>query len=170
MSLLPTLALAAAVFAAGAAAADPRDEARVRQIALGIPTNVDLRNFDAIQPLFADPVVIDYTSLWGGEPQTMGPAELMTAWRGIVPGFDATWHEISDLQVKVAGDRATASSKVDGRHWLGDQVWRPIGRYDFEFVRQGGAWKVTRMTLTVTEERGDRKLVDQARERAAARR
>lgn len=170
MSLLPTLVLAtAAALAAGAAAADPRDEARVRQIALGIPTNVDLRNFDAIEPLFADPVVIDYTSLWGGEPQTMRPAELMTAWRGIVPGFDATWHEISDLQVKVTGDRASATSRVDGRHWLGEQVWRPIGRYDFEFVRQGGAWKVTRMTLTVTEEQGDRKLVDQARARAAGR-
>jgi hypothetical protein len=168
MSLLPTLVLAAAVLAAGAAAADPKDEARVRQIALGIPTNVDLRNFDAIEPLFADPVVIDYTSLWGGEPQTMSPRALMDAWRGIVPGFDATWHEISDLQVKVNGDRATATSRVDGRHWLGEQVWRPIGRYDFQFARQGGAWKVTRMTLVVTEERGDRKLVDEARRRTAA--
>jgi hypothetical protein len=150
------------------AAADPREEARVRQTVLSIPTNIDMRNFEAVEPLFADPVVIDYTSLWGGEPASQTPRELMTAWRGIVPGFDATWHEISDLKVQVSGDTATASSNVDGRHWLGEKVWRPIGRYDFKLAKQQGRWRVTHMTLTVTREEGDRALVQQAQARAAA--
>ncbi len=162
------LAAALTMSAAMPAAADPREDARVRQTVLSIPTNIDLRNFEAVEPLFADPVVIDYTSLWGGEPARQSPRELMTAWRGIVPGFDATWHEITDLKVQVNGDTATASSKVDGRHWLGDKVWRPIGRYDFKLAKQQGRWKVTHMTLTVTREEGDRALVQQAQARAAA--
>lgn len=167
---MPVALAAAAVLGAAAApdasAADPREEARVRQTVLAIPTNIDIRRFDAVEPLFADRVVIDYTSLWGGEPQTMTPAELMASWRGIVPGFDATWHEISDLQVGVNGDAARATSKVDGRHWLDGRVWRPVGRYDFQLAKQQGAWKVTRMTLTVTEEQGDRALVTEAQARA----
>jgi hypothetical protein len=163
------LALASSTAGESPARADPREEARVRQTVLSIPTNIDMRNFDAVEPLFADPVVIDYTSLWGGEPSRMSPGELMTAWRGIVPGFDATWHEITNLKVQVTGDTAKASSNVDGRHWLGEQVWRPIGRYDFRLARQDGRWRVTHMTLTVTREEGDRALVDQARARAAAR-
>jgi hypothetical protein len=169
-----TLALVSAVLlAAGAAApalaADPREEARVRQTVLAIPTNIDLRNFEAVEPLFADRIVVDYTSLWGGEPQTQSPRELMTAWRGIVPGFDATWHEITDLQVQVNGETATANSKVDGRHWLGQRVWRPIGRYDFRLTKADGRWRVTHMKLTVTREEGDRALVQEAQARAASR-
>jgi hypothetical protein len=36
----------------------------------------------------------------------MNPAELMTAWRGIVPGFDATWHELSNVKATVNGSKA----------------------------------------------------------------
>ncbi|MCQ4062273.1 nuclear transport factor 2 family protein, partial [Klebsiella pneumoniae] len=38
----------------------------MRQTVLAVPTNADLRAFDAIAPLFADRVMVDYTSLWGG--------------------------------------------------------------------------------------------------------
>jgi hypothetical protein len=160
---------ALALAAAPALAADPREEARVRQTVLAIPTNIDIHRFDAVEPLFAERVVIDYTSLWGGEPQTMTPAELVTAWRGIVPGFDATWHEIDPVAVTVDGAEARATTSVDGRHWIGERVWRPIGRYDFRLAKIDGAWRVTSMALTVTEEQGERALVDLARDRAAAR-
>ena len=150
--------------------ADPREEARVRQTVLGIPTNIDLRLFDAVERLFADPVLIDYTSLWGGEPQRFSPRDLMAAWKAIVPSFDATWHEISNLEVSVVGETATARSHVDGRHWLGDRVWRPIGRYDFKLAKLGDDWRVTQMTLTVEQEIGDRGLIAEAqgRDRAPA--
>lgn len=167
MTLLFAGAAAALALAAAPVPEDPREAARVRQTVLAIPTNVDLRAFDAIKPLFADNVAVDYTSLWGGEPQILTSDELMAGWKAIVPGFDATWHEISDIKVSVRGTTATATSGVDGRHWLGERVWRPIGRYDFALEKLGGRWRVTRMTLTVTEEQGDRALVDKARARAA---
>lgn len=167
-SLFFAAAAVALGLAAGpaSAAADPREEARVRQTVLAIPTNIDLRNFEAVAPLFASPVVIDYTSLWGGKPAAMTPAELMTSWQGIVPGFDATWHEISNLRVQVNGWTATASSDVDGRHWLGERTWRPIGRYEFRLAKQGEQWKVTHMTFLMTREEGERALVQEAQARA----
>ena len=151
--------------AGSVASADPRDEARVRQTVLAIPTNCDLRAFDAVQPLFADEAVIDYTSLWGGRPETTTPEALMIAWRGVLPGFDATWHEIGDLRVSVAGDQARATSTVDARHWIGERTWRVKGRYAFALRKIDGRWRVTRMTLTVTEEEGDRGLVERATQR-----
>jgi hypothetical protein len=108
----------------------------------------------------------DYTSLWGGTPNTMTPAELMTAWRGIVPGFDATWHELSDVRARVSGNTATATAAVDGRHWLGDALWRPIGSYEWDLEKRNGQWKVTRMVFKMTREIGDRGLAAQAIERA----
>jgi fermentation-respiration switch protein FrsA (DUF1100 family) len=142
------------------------DTSKVISLVSSIPLAVDLARYDLAETAFAPQIVIDYTSLWGGEPQTMTPAALMDAWRGIVPGFSATWHELGDVRAEVNGDRATATAFVDGRHWLDGQLWRPIGRYHWELAKLDGAWKVTMMRFAMTEEIGDRSIARQAMERA----
>jgi hypothetical protein len=133
-----------------------------------IPLAVDLAAYDLAEKAFAPKIVIDYTSLWGGTPNTMTPAELMAAWRGIVPGFDATWHELSNVKATVNGSKANATAFVDGRHWLGGQLWRPVGNYSWDLEKFGGQWKVTRMQFAMTQELGSRDLVGQAMARAKA--
>jgi SnoaL-like domain len=173
-------ATAALVFAAGACAqatapqaglqAAPGDPeaARVISVVSSIPLAVDLAHYALAERAFAPKVVIDYTSLWGGTPSTLTPAELMDAWRGIVPGFDATWHELSDVRARVSGRSATATAGVDGRHWLGQGLWRPIGTYEWELEKLEGQWKVTRMVFRMSRELGDRSLAAQATERVKA--
>lgn len=146
---------------------DP-ETSRVISVVSSIPLAVDLAAYDLAEQAFAPSVTIDYTSLWGGEPSTMTPGELMTAWRGIVPGFDATWHELSAVKASVSGERATARALVDGRHWIGDRLWRPIGSYEWELAKLDGKWKVTRMTFLMSQEEGDRSVAELAMQRAAA--
>jgi SnoaL-like domain len=167
-------ASAALVFATAATAqttppvapAGEPEAAKVISVVSSIPLAVDLANYALAESAFAPKIVIDYTSLWGGTPSTMTPAELMTAWRGIVPGFDATWHELSDVRARVSGARASATAFVDGRHWLGDALWRPIGSYEWDLEKRNGQWKVTRMVFKMTREIGDRGLAATAMERA----
>lgn len=142
------------------------EEACIISVVASIPLAVDLAAYDLAARAFAPEIIVDYTSLWGGEAQRMTPAQLMTAWRGIVPGFDATRHEIADVRVAVEGDGARASAFVDGRHYLDGQVWRPVGLYDWRLARIDGQWKVTHMTFTVTQEIGARALAEEAMERA----
>ncbi len=144
------------------------EAARVISVVSSIPLAVDLANYALAEKAFAPKIVIDYTSLWGGTPNTMTPAELMAAWRGIVPGFDATWHELSDVRAQVTGQSASATAAVDGRHWLGNGLWRPIGTYEWELEKLNGQWKVTRMVFKMSREVGDRGLTSQAMERAKA--
>jgi hypothetical protein len=154
---------------APAPAVDP-ETARVIQLVSSIPLAVDLANYDLAEAAFAPSVVIDYTSLWGGAPQTMTPAQLMAGWRGIVPGFDATFHELSGVKATVTGTTATATAAVDGRHWIGTRLWRPIGTYHWDLARTpDGRWQVTRMVFDMTSELGDRALAAEAMERAGAR-
>jgi hypothetical protein len=169
-------ATAALVFAASASAqttaapapAGEPEAARVISVVSSIPLAVDLAQYALAERAFAPRIVIDYTSLWGGTPNAMTPAELMAAWRGIVPGFDATWHELSDVRAQVNGQRATATAAVDGRHWIGQAIWRPIGTYEWDLSKLDGQWKVTRMVFKMTQEIGDRGLAAQAMERAQA--
>ncbi|MEM9813268.1 MAG: nuclear transport factor 2 family protein [Pseudomonadota bacterium] len=169
-ALALTAALAVPALAADTLpeAGDP-DTARVITIVSSIPLAVDRAAYDLAEAAFAPEIVVDYTSLWGGEPATMSPAALMDAWRGIVPGFDATWHELGPVTVEIEGDRATATAFVDGRHWIGKRLWRPVGDYHWDLVRIDGEWRVTRMEFAMTEEIGDRALAAEATERAAGR-
>ncbi len=134
-----------------------------------IPLAVDLGRYELAEAAFAPEIVIDYTSLWGGEPQQMTPDALMEAWRGLVPGFDATRHELRDIEARVDGDFAEATALVDGRHWIGEALWRPIGVYRWTLKKLESGWKVTAMTFAMTQEIGDRGLVALAAERAKGR-
>lgn len=160
--------LATAASARELAPVGDRETAKVISVVSSIPLAVDLAAYDLAERAFAPSIVIDYTSLWGGQPSTMTPAELMTAWRGLVPGFDGTWHQLSDVKANVEGNSAEATAFVDGRHWIGDQLWRPIGTYFWKLAKQDGQWKVTHMTFAMTQEIGDRALTAQAAERAKA--
>jgi hypothetical protein len=144
------------------------ETAKVISVVSSIPLAVDLAAYDLAEKAFAPKIVVDYTSLWGGQPNTMTPAELMTAWRGIVPGFDATWHELGPVQAQVSGSSAKATASVDGRHWIGAQLWRPVGQYNWDLEKLNGQWKVTRMQFNMTQEIGDRAVATQAMERAKA--
>lgn len=140
-------------------------EAKIRTLVSSIPLAVDRAAYGLAAVAFAPEVVIDYTSLWGGEPATMTPSALMDAWRGIVPGFDATWHELGPVTVVVEGEQASASAVVDARHWIGDELWRPIGIYHWDITLIDDQWRVTRMELEMTQEIGDRQLASKAMDR-----
>jgi hypothetical protein len=141
------------------------DEARVRQTVLAYSVNIDLCNFTALEMLFTNPFVVDYTSLWGGDPQTLTPAEFMRQMKGIAPGFDATWHELIGIEVHVYGMSAAATCGVDGRHWIDDRIWHPIGRYDFSLVKSAGKWKITSVILKMSQELGSREVAEEAMRR-----
>lgn len=141
------------------------ETAKIISVVSSIPLAVDLEAYDLAEQAFASEIIVDYTSLWGGESASMTSAELMTAWRGIVPGFDATWHELSQVKATVSGNKATASAFVDGRHWIGERLWRPVGIYHWDLEKIDGAWKVTRMVFTMTREIGDRAVAMDAMER-----
>lgn len=165
------LAFAASSFAQTATPLGPVGEpeaSKVISVVSSIPLAVDLAAYDLAEKAFAPKVTIDYTSLWGGQPNAMTPAELMTAWRGIVPGFDATWHELSNVKATVNGSKATATAFVDGRHWLGGQLWRPVGNYNWDLEKMNGQWKVTRMQFAMTQEIGSREVASKAMEAAKA--
>jgi hypothetical protein len=145
------------------------EEPSVRQTVLAIPTLVDIRAFDAIPPLFADQVMLDYTSLFGGAPQNLSGHDVVAGWRALVPGFDATWHQLGPVDVKLLeGGGASARCSVDARHWLDGALWRPIGQYAFA-LEKTERWRVTAMRLEMENELGDRSLVEAAQRRARAR-
>jgi hypothetical protein len=142
-------------------------EAQVRQVVLALMTNVDVHELETAERLLAPEIWIDYSSLWGGEGAVSTPEEVVEGWRSVILGFDATWHELSRMEVRISGNQAAAECDVDARHWLIGAMWRVRGRYRITLERTD-RWRVSSLTLANAHDDGDRGLVELATARAKA--
>lgn len=145
------------------------DEAAIALIINSVATFADQGDFATLETLYTDEIQVDYTSLWGGDVQTHTPQSLITAWANVLPGFDQTYHDISNIQVAIVDDSAIATANVIADHYLAADHWQVSGQYEYRLVKQSDRWQITHMTLNVTDEVGDRTLVNLAAQNTVTR-
>lgn len=128
----------------------------------------DTRDWVACRQTFADEVLVDYTSLAGGEPATIPSDALMESWQGLLPGFTATQHLLGSHIVAINGEGADCLAHFQATHILDDETWTLGGKYHFRLENQAGAWKITAITMTALWSVGDQaKLLEAATQRVA---
>lgn len=110
---------------------------------------VDQRNWDEVKIIFNSSVLLDYTSMAGGEPANLAAVQIINSWKGLLPGFDATHHQLGNFIVKSDNKRASVFCYGTATHFLkndtGNNVWTVVGSYDLELFEQESAWKVAKM-------------------------
>lgn len=123
----------------------------------------DRRDWDQLLDVFAEQVELDYTSLTGGEPARLTPADLVAGWRAGLGGLDATQHLVSNHLVDVQGDRAVVTAQFQATHVLatprGDPTWTLGGRYRFGLTRHEGRWRIDAVTMTTTWATGNQQIM-----------
>lgn len=144
-----------------------RDEAQIRSNISGYAALADQGAYQHLGRLFSDELVVDYTSLWGGEPTTVSNVDLMKQWSGFLPGFDTTYHDLSNLDVQVEGDKATASVDFTASHYLADNYWLISGRYEYQLNRANDRWVINSVKLNYKDETGSRDVLGEAPKHAA---
>ena len=97
-----------------------QDEAAIKTIVESVGSMADTGNFEALEKLYAEEVTVDYTSLTGGEVELKSPQALMTQWASVLPGFDRTRHELSNVSVEINGNTAKATANVVADHYVND--------------------------------------------------
>lgn len=144
------------------------DIAALKTIVESVAVLADRGNFEALETLYADEIRVDYTSLSGGEPELKSPSALMTEWAGVLPGFDRTRHEVSNVTVELAGRGAVATADVIADHYVAGLHWRVVGDFRYEFIEVGGTWRIASATFSLREETGTRDVFGPAMENAEA--
>ncbi|MBE9048342.1 nuclear transport factor 2 family protein [Pleurocapsales cyanobacterium LEGE 10410] len=142
------------------------DEAAIHTIVESVANLADRGNFESLEKLYAEEVEVDYTSAFGGEVELKSPQALMTQWASTLPGFDRTRHQISNIETKVKGDKATATADVTANHYLNDDFWQIAGSYEYGLVKEDGQWVIDKMTFTAESETGSRDVINNAVEQA----
>ncbi len=127
-------------------------------------TGVDERNWGKIQGVMADKVLLDYTSLNGGEPEKQTPKEITIAWASMLPGFDRTHHQVSNFNVQANGDTASVNYNGKGEHFLGNEVWIAEGTFDTELKKNNDEWLITKHKFNVEKQSGNIALQKKAKQ------
>jgi hypothetical protein len=128
----------------------------------------DEKRWQDLKDLFANPVVIDYTSLTGGQPLTLDPSVIITEWKKSL-NYLTTHHMISNHLIGINEKQATVKAYFQATHYLhnsyGDDKWTLGGKYDFTFLKDGDSWKISKLTMTAIWGTGNQNIMSLARSR-----
>lgn len=147
------------------------DRAKIADHILNYATGIDQHQWDLYRSIFADEIMLDFSS-WSGQPAARMPADDWVAGvRATLEPFDATQHVLTNFQVVLDNDRATGSCYMAAHHHLVTGELREMhsigGYYVHELKRNGSGWLIDRTQLNVTWEMGDRGLFELAAQRTA---
>jgi hypothetical protein len=139
---------------------------------------IDVLDWAGVRACLANEVRTDYTELFGGEAETVSGDDLVTRWRGLLPGFDATQHLTGPVLVEQVSGEDGAGQKaglrlrthVRGYHRIegaeGGPEWAVHGHYVVPLQETDAGWRIAGITLQVFYQEGNTDLPDLAAKRA----
>ncbi|WP_183563466.1 nuclear transport factor 2 family protein [Mucilaginibacter sp. SP1R1] len=127
--------------------------------------SVDARDWKSVQSVMAENVLLDYTSMVGGEPSVQTPEQITNTWACFLPGFDSTNHQVSEFRVKLHGSQADVDYVGKADHFIDDEVWTISGTYHSSLEKQNGTWLVTHLKLNYDKQTGNLYLPQKAKDR-----
>lgn len=125
------------------------DAAEIARLPTAFAWAVDGKDIDALMALMSEEVVYDLSAY--GFPPTTGQAAVRKLFlTGVFPFVRCSTILLSNFRSEVAGDRATGADYFV--HFGYDPHDAPQGtrshtegRHFYEFVREGGAWRIARI-------------------------
>jgi hypothetical protein len=139
------------------------DQLAIIRVCTQMVWHADQREWESLKAVFADQVALDYTSLFGGEPATLTPEQIVEGWTQGLGGFDATQHLITNHLVTVNGDAAVCTASFQATHLLANPLASPLftlgGTYRLDLVRADGAWKISGLVMTAVWGDGNKDLL-----------
>ncbi|QUS57163.1 nuclear transport factor 2 family protein [Pseudovibrio brasiliensis] len=134
--------------------------------------DVDDRNWESVEGVMTSRVHLDYSSFGAGEPVDLTPAEITTAWKELLPGFDQTHHQVSNPLIESKEQKANVKVHATATHFIdgaeGGDLWVVYGTYNIALVHEGGTWKISRIQFNFKFQDGNMDLPVIAQARADA--
>lgn len=143
-----------------------RDRYEIVELCGRMAWHLDHCEWDRLVELFTDEILLDYTSLNGGEPVTLPRKEVIEKWRGNREGLTATQHLVSNQVVQLHGDTADATAMFQATHLLpnrfGGPTWTLGGEYHYGLTRGTDGWLIRSLAMNIIWADGNRHIRDLA--------
>ncbi|MDJ0984112.1 MAG: nuclear transport factor 2 family protein [Desulfobacterales bacterium] len=108
--------------------------------------STDNRDWEGVKACFADEVVLDMTSVMGGEPNKLTPQQIADGWAQGLKGLKAIHHQAGNYDVSLKADEADVFCYGIAFHYLpnvtGQNSRTFVGSYNFHLKKIGPVWKI----------------------------
>jgi 3-phenylpropionate/cinnamic acid dioxygenase small subunit len=131
---------------------DLRDRLAIRDLLVRYAWAIDEKDWDALDSVFLADARLDYSSNPGGKAGTY--AEIRPWLERSLAPFPVTQHLVTNIDVRVDGDRATSRTMVYNPMGAATREG-PLhffflgGRYDDELVRTPDGWRIAERVETL---------------------
>ena len=122
----------------------------------------DERDWAKVQNAMAANVLLDYSSLSGNPAATLSSEKIIETWKGFLPGFDRTHHQLSEFEVEINQAVANVHCRGKADHFIGKEAWTVEGTYDGELEVKNSNWVVTKLAFHLTRQTGNTTLPAEA--------
>jgi hypothetical protein len=137
----------------------------VRNTVASVAHHIDAKRWVELRALYAHEVETDYTSLFGGTPQTQSGDALISGWKTILATVQ-TQHLLGPVVVELSGATARARCHVRAMHRAAaapsGELWEVLGHYVFDLSRGERGWAITKMMLLTQLQTGNTQLLREA--------
>lgn len=125
-------------------------------------TATDQQDWKTVESSFAPNVQLDYSSMTGLPAASITPTAIIESWKGILPGFDHTHHQVGNFIIKNSTeDTASVFCYGTATHYLDNKdgkLWVVVGSYDFDLEYHNNQWQITTMTFNFKYQSGNLNL------------
>ncbi|MFJ9821485.1 nuclear transport factor 2 family protein [Streptomyces sp. NPDC101151] len=147
---------------------DLRDRLDIVEVCTRMCWHTDKREWESLRSsVFAEKVLVDYSSLNGGEPAELAAGDLVEAWRTLLSPLASTQHLLTNHLVRASGATAVATADFLATHLLpnalGGPLWTLGGHYRFTLSRTPGGWRIDGLTMTADWADGNRKIMERSK-------
>lgn len=135
----------------------------VEDVVVRLFVATDRRDWASVEACLADMVLLDMTSVVGGEPAHLNASEVVAVWtKGLEP-IDHVHHQVGNFQIDVDQDRASAFCYGIAFHYR-EKISSPsksrtfVGSYDVHLARTEGKWRIELFRFNLKFIEGNRDL------------
>lgn len=134
---------------------------------INVITNIfegaDERDWKKVKTSFADDVLLDYYSMSGNPASVLTSNDIITAWKGFLPGFDITHHHVTKFHIEQSDGIAKAHFSGKADHFIDGETWTVEGTYDLELtISSDDDAKVTKFKFNLQKQSGNNGLPQKA--------
>jgi hypothetical protein len=144
------------------------DRLEIQDVICAVTLHSDLDEPELALAQYVPGAQIDYSKVLGPESANVPVEKHRQNLATLLPGFDKRQHQVTNFEVKVDGNTASARSQCAAIHTLDGEVWLARGTYYHRLARTPEGWRITYQRVEMVHQEGEH-LVPIARARVAAR-
>ena len=141
------------------------DRAAISDLVYAYANGLDRHDWQLYRSIFTDQIEMDFRSV-GMKVGFFHADDWVRDAQNLFIGFKATQHTSTNHVHTIEGDRATCVSNMQAEHFVvlpdtkPEQIdsWTIGGYYVNELVRTANGWKIDKITLKVTWQRGNNQV------------